>query len=124
VALLAAVPAARPAQPAGAADSGGGAACFFRRDWQGGWKATPDARTIYIVVAGRTYRLELQSPYPLLKSSWALLTNRDASNTICAPLDFRLVVSDRLGVHQPVIVTGMALLSPAEAASLPPDLRP
>ena len=37
------------------------APCFLRRNWVGGWKATPDARTIYIRVSGSVYRLELDS---------------------------------------------------------------
>ncbi|HTY49752.1 MAG TPA: hypothetical protein VMB48_08675 [Steroidobacteraceae bacterium] len=123
VVMLAAAPAARPAGAAGAADTGG-AACFFRRQWRGTWKTAPDSRAIYINVSGRTYRLDLQAPYPLLGSAWARLTDRDASNTICSPDDFRLVVSDRIGVHQQVIVTRMTLLTAAQAAALPPALRP
>ncbi|HEX3838153.1 MAG TPA: hypothetical protein VHW25_14415 [Steroidobacteraceae bacterium] len=98
--------------------------CFNRREWKGLWKTAPDARTMYIKVAHRVYRLDLDTAYPLLKSPWALLSNTDASNVICNPIDFRLVVSDRLGVSQSVIVRHMSVLAPAEVASLPKDLRP
>ncbi|MGH8227264.1 MAG: hypothetical protein ACREU3_05050 [Steroidobacteraceae bacterium] len=102
----------------------GAAPCFFRQQWKGLWKVTPDARTMYVRVARRVYRLELATAYPLLKSPWAVVSDRDSSNTICSPIDFRLVVTDRLGAHQAVIVKHMARLTPAEAASLPKKLRP
>jgi len=98
--------------------------CFNRREWKGLWKTAPDARTMYIKVSYRVYRLDLDDAYPLLKSPWALLSNSDASNVICSPIDFRLVVSDRIGVRQAIIVRHMSVLTPAEAGALPKDLRP
>lgn len=104
--------------------------CFFRNNWspdQGGsgrWKVTPDARTMYIKVAGRVYRLDLVEPYPMLKSPWAILSDTDSSNTICSALDFKLSVTDRLGNWEAPIVKKMTLLTPEEVAALPKDLRP
>ncbi len=100
------------------------APCFFRREWKGTWKTTPDSRTIYIGVAHQIYRLDLDSAYPLLKSPWAVLYNRDSSNSICSAIDFKLVLSNQLGVREAVIVRRLTRLTPAEAASLPKSLRP
>ena len=98
--------------------------CFFRRDWTRTWKVTPDARTMYINVAGSVYRLDLVEPYPLLKSTWAVLSDTDSSNTICSASDFKLSVTDRLGNWQAPIVKKMTRLSPGEVAALPKNLRP
>lgn len=114
--------AAEPASPDNAGQAQG--SCFIRRDWTGLWTMAPDARTMYIDVAHRTYRLDLDAPYTLLKSPWALLSNRDSSDVICSAVDFRLVVSDRIGTKQNVIVRHLTLLTAAEAAALPKDLRP
>jgi hypothetical protein len=106
-----------------AADSAS-APCFFRRDWKGGWKVTPDARTIYIPVSGSIYRLDLQSSYQVLKDPWAILSNEDSIDTICSPLDFRLTVSNQVGIVQSPIVKKMTRLTPEQAAALPKKLRP
>ncbi len=100
------------------------APCFLRRAWLGGWRATPDARTIYIRASGSIYRLELQSSYSLLKDPFASLINRGTSDTICRPLDFRLTVSNRVGIAQWPIVKQMTRLTPDEAAALPKKLKP
>lgn len=98
--------------------------CFLLREWSGLWKVTPDSRTMYIRAAGRVYRLDLATAYPLLKSPWAVVSYRDSSNTICSALDLRLVVTDRLGAFYQIIVKKMTLLTPAEAATLPKSLQP
>lgn len=126
-ALLAAAPAfARAPASAGSEAAGGSgqAPCFFLRDWKHLWKTTANARAIYISVSRRIYRLDLAAAYPLLKSPFAVLEYRDSSSTVCSPIDLRLVVTDRLGVHEAVIVKQMTLLTPSEAASLPRNLRP
>ncbi len=107
-----------------AVGAAGPAPCFFRQEWTGGWKATPDARTIYISVSGSIYRLDLDTSYPLLQSPWAQLFDRDSSNTICKAIDFRLVVYDQIAIREAVIVRRLTRLTPAEAASLPKSLRP
>lgn len=98
--------------------------CFFRRDWLGGWKVSPDARTIYLGVSGSIYRLDLAASYPFLKNPFALLVNKGATDMICTPLDFDLTVSNRAGGVEGVIVKRMTRLTPAEAAALPRSLRP
>ncbi len=99
-------------------------ACFFRRQWSGAWKTTPDARTVYISVNHRIYRLDLDFAYPLLKSTWTVLSDRDSSDTICNAVDFKLVASDQLGIREAVIVRRLTPLTHAEAASLPKSLQP
>ena len=98
--------------------------CFFRRQWNGSWKVSPDARTIYIDVSGTIYRLDLQAPYQVLRDPWATLINSGSSNTICSALDLRLKVSNQAGIQQWPLVKHMTRLSPEEAAELPKELRP
>lgn len=112
------------AAPAQAAGKSGSAPCFFLREWSGHWKTSPDARAMYISVSHHVYRLELAAAYPLLKSQWAVLLYRDSSNTICSPNDFRIVVSDQIGVKEQVIVRHMTRLTAAQVAALPKTLRP
>jgi hypothetical protein len=118
--------------PAGAADVASGPAdatgttgsCFHLRSWLGRWTTAPDARTIYINVSHRIYRLDLDAAYPLLQSPFSVLEYRDSSSVICGPLDFRLVVSDRIGTKEDVIVRHVTVLTADEAAALPKALRP
>jgi hypothetical protein len=100
------------------------ASCFFRRAWLGGWRATPDGRTIYIRVSNTIYRLELRSSYSLLTDPFATLINRGSADTICTPLDFTLTVYNREGVVQWPLVKEMTRLTPDQAAALPKKLRP
>ncbi|MGB6452075.1 MAG: hypothetical protein WBE92_15095 [Steroidobacteraceae bacterium] len=126
---LAGLPSSVLAQGSNSADSQAGdvtgpAPCFFRGQWTGNWKATPDARTVYIAVNHRIYRLDLDAAYPLLNSTWTVLSDWDSSNTICNAVDFKLVASDQLGLKEAVIVRRLTPLTHAEAASLPKSLRP
>jgi hypothetical protein len=98
--------------------------CFFRRAWLDGWRATPDARAIYIRVSNTIYRLDLQSSYSLLKDPFSMLINRGTADTICTPLDLTLTVSNRAGLVQWPIVKQMTRLTPDQAAALPKKLRP
>ncbi|GEM_PF-4521664 len=116
--------AASASDATGAAVPSGGAGCFLRRDWTGGWRVTPDARTIYIRVSGSIYRLDLQSSYSLLKDPFAILSDKDSADTICTSLDFRLTVSNQAGIEQWPIVKRMTRLTPQQAAALPKKLRP
>ena len=124
LALCAAAGFAPPAIASATAAQSAAAPCFFRRDWRGGWKAAPDARAIYIRVSGSVYRLGLQSSYSLLKDPFAILSNKDSAEQICTPLDFRLIVSNRVGAEQSPIVTSMTRLTPQAVAALPKRLRP
>lgn len=112
-----------PAQD-GASPHSEATSCFLRRNWDGGWKATKDSRTIYIKVSERVYRLDLAAPYSLLRSPWAVLGNRGPNGMICSGNDFDLWVSDRTGVEQWPVVKSLTRLTPAQAAALPKKLRP
>ncbi len=105
-------------------DPPGGASCFFLRQWNGLWTLAPDSRTMYIRAAGRVYRLDLVTAYPLLRSRWAVVSYHDSSNTICGPLDLKLVVTDQLGAFMRILVNKVTLLTPDEAAALPKSLQP
>lgn len=115
---LAAAVAADPAPGSGAAP------CFFLKSWKGRWKTAPDSRAMYISVSHHVYRLDLAEAYPLLKSPWAVLVYRDSGSTICGPSDFRIVLSNQIGVRERIIVRKMTRLTPAEVAALPKKLRP
>lgn len=120
------VPGDTPAAPRlfSIADESAQPGCFFRRNWLGGWRASPDARSIYINVSGTVYRLDLVASYSLLKDPFAVLINRGSSETICTPLDFRLTVSNRVGGIQSPIVKRITQLTPEEAKALPKKLQP
>lgn len=98
--------------------------CFFRRNWDGGWKTTSDARTIYIRVSGAVYRLDLQASYPLLRDPWATLIDKGSTDSICSPLDFRFTVSNKVGGEEWPLVKHMTRLTPEEVARLPKQQRP
>ena len=110
------------AQPA---DISRGGACFFSREFQQ-WRA-PDANTIYIRVGvSRFYRLDLAAPCPpLLFLNTRLVTVFHGSDTICAPIDWDLRVSQYPeGVTERCVVKAMTPMTPAELASIPPQFRP
>ena len=100
-------------------------ACFLRRDWDGGFRVTPDSKTVYIRVSHHwIYRLDLAAPSPLLQSAFAVLNNRGTNDSICSPLDFQLLVSDHTGAQEPSIVSKVTRLTDAEAKALPKKLQP
>lgn len=99
--------------------------CFASRDWNG-WKASPDAKSIYIRVGrDKLYRIDLASACPALRGIGVhLVTRIHGSPWICHPLDLDLKVSDGHGFKTPCIVSDITRLSPEAAAALPKDLRP
>ncbi len=107
-----------------AAASPAPAQCFYSNDWHG-WKATPDAKSIYISVGvNRLYRIDLASACPMLRTpNVSLLTEMRGSSSICGPLDLNLSVSDG-GFKTPCIVENITPLSAAEASALPKSMRP
>jgi hypothetical protein len=128
--LLAAGSASPPAIAVASADQPASSdnnqpACFLRRDWDGGFRVTPDSKTVYIRVSHHwIYRLDLAAPSPLLQSAFAVLNNRGTNDSICSPLDFRLVVSDHTGAQEPSLVSKLTRLTDEEAKALPMKLRP
>jgi len=117
--LLAPIASAQPQQP------NGGSACFFSRDFQG-WRS-PDPSTILIRVGvNRFYRLDLSAPCPTLEfPSTHLVSVFHGSDTICAPIDWDLRVSQYpQGITEQCIVKSMTRLTPDQVASIPSKLRP
>ena len=100
-------------------------ACFFTTQFRH-WKAA-DEKTIYIsVLPNRYYHLDLSGRCPaLLWPDAHLVTVFRGSNSVCSALDWDLKVSQGpSGISEPCIVRKMTLLSPAEAAAIPPRFKP
>jgi hypothetical protein len=99
--------------------------CFFPNEWNG-WKATPDAKAIYLRVGvSKIYRLDLADACEELQEPDAhLITKLRGSDSYCNALDFDLSVSEPHGIPTPCIVSKMTQLTPDEAAALPKNLRP
>ena len=98
--------------------------CFFLRSWDGQWKVSPDAKSLYVQESGSIWRWDLRQPVDLLKSTWAVLNTSGSHDAVCQPTDLRLIVSDRLGAQIVAIVNTITKLSPEEAAQLPKELHP
>lgn len=112
--------------PAFAADTKPPPKCFFPTEWDGGWKATPDSKSIYIGVGiHRVYRLDLASECPELNAPESrLITKMRGSSAICDALDIDLYVGDSNGFKSPCIVKTITPLTDDEAKALPKSLRP
>jgi hypothetical protein len=99
--------------------------CFYPKDF-GGWKATPDSKSIYIRVgANRVYRLDLAGAcFELQAPDAHLITHLRGSGMYCTALDFDLKVSEDRGIAIPCIVSGMTELTPDQTAALAKNLQP
>lgn len=101
-------------------------ACFLISQFRG-WKA-PDTRTIFIRVGlDRVYRLDLASTCSLLAMpNVHLITKTRGPDLVCSAIDWDLSVSESPpgNIPEACIVKRMTLLSPAEAAAIPPRYRP
>jgi len=101
-------------------------ACFLINQFNG-WKA-PDTKTIYIRVGlDRYYRLDLANTCSLLAMpNVHLITKTRGPDLVCSAIDWDLSVSESPpgNIPEPCIVRKMTLLSPAEAAAIPPKFRP
>jgi hypothetical protein len=94
--------------------------CFLSRDWQG-WSAPGDSNVILLKVRMHdVWRLELTPGTHVHKYPDYMLVNRiRGSSWLCSPLDFDLMLSDHHGFRQPLIVTKVSKLTPAEVAAIP-----
>jgi len=99
--------------------------CFTPREFSS-WKATPDARSIYLRVGGsKVYRLDLADQCSALRDPDVHLNLRlHGAGTFCTALDFDIDVSEGNGVSTPCLASRLSQLSPNEASALPTDLRP
>ena len=98
--------------------------CFFLRAWDGQWKVSPDAKSLYVQESGSIWRWDLRQPVDLLKSTWAVLDTSGTHDAVCEGTDLHLIVSDRLGARIIAIVNTITKLSPEEASQLPKELHP
>lgn len=100
--------------------------CFPINEMQG-WKA-PDSKTIFIRVnLNQYYRLDLSAACPMLTMPDShLITKVRGSNLICTAVDWDLSVSQPPpgAIPEPCIVKQMTLLTPQEAAAIPPKFKP
>ena len=100
--------------------------CFLINQFNG-WKA-PDTKTIYIRVGlDRVYRLDLANTCSLLAMpNVHLITKTRGPDLVCSAIDWDLSVSESPpgNIPEPCIVKKMTLLSPEEAAAIPPKFRP
>lgn len=98
--------------------------CFFSNDWRG-WKASPDARSIYIRVGVRQiYKVDFTAQCPFLTQPLARLITSTPTGTVCRPLDLDIKVATPGGFPTPCLVDRLTALTPAEAAALPKALTP
>ncbi len=97
--------------------------CFLARDWSG-WKASADAKTLYIRVGvSRVFKLDLAASCPALNMPGVHLVTHLQGPWICHALDLDLHVADR-HMSTPCIVSKVAPLTTEEATALPPALHP
>ena len=101
-------------------------ACFPITEFRG-WKA-PDNKTIFIRVGlDRVFRLDLANTCSMLTMPGThLITKTRGPDLVCSAIDWDLSVSQTppANIPEPCIVRTMTLLSPEEAAAIPPKLRP
>ncbi|MDE2488901.1 MAG: hypothetical protein KGO51_16030 [Alphaproteobacteria bacterium] len=124
LALLSAAALAVPAAEAAPAKSGHNE-CFLSSDWDG-WSAPGDSDFIYLRVRMHDiWRLDLTPGTHVHKDPGYFLVNRvRGSNWLCSPLDFDLTLTDHHGFSEPLIVTKVRKLTPAEIAAIPKKQLP
>jgi hypothetical protein len=124
--LTASAPALAASAPA---DTAGPAAkpartCFYLSDWSG-WTA-PDRNTLYLRVRNRdVYRVDLSHGTSQLTSPGVhLVSIVRGGDSVCAPLDLDLRVSDGFGFAMPIRAKTITKLSTEEIAAIPKKDRP
>lgn len=112
-------PAQRDAKPSGD--------CFLSRDWDG-WSvpAAGKGDVLYLRIRPNdVFRVELTPGSGARKGGNTFLVNEvRGSPWICSPLDLDLVLSDNLGLRQPLIARSLRRLTPQEVAAIPRNERP
>lgn len=99
----------------------------FRMSQMRGWKPLPDASGFYFRVNMRdVWVAHFSGSCPMIKRPGVHLVNKVTNDMICSPVEFDVRVSDNIPGFAPVpcIVSEYHQLSPAEAAALPPKLKP
>jgi hypothetical protein len=98
--------------------------CFYLSDWRG-WTA-PDKDTLYMKVRGRdVYRVDLSwGSNQLTWPGTHLVSIVRGSDSICAPLDLDLRVSDGMGFSMPIRAKTITKLTPEQVQEIPKKYRP
>jgi hypothetical protein len=111
-------PAAKDATPRAARS------CFYLSDWDG-WSA-PDKNTLYMKVRNRdVYRVDLSYGTSQLTSPGVhLVSIVRGVDSVCAPLDLDLRVSDGFGFATPIRAKTITKLTPEQIAAIPKKDRP
>ena len=111
-------PAAKDAAPRAARS------CFYLSDWDG-WSA-PDKNTLYLKVRNRdVYRVDLAHGTNQLTSPGVhLVSVVRGVDSVCAPLDLDLRVSDGFGMDMPIRAKTITKLTREEIAAIPKKDRP
>jgi hypothetical protein len=122
VLLAAAAPAL--AAPADQAKPRPARSCFSLSDWDN-WSA-PDKDTLYLKVRNRdVYQVDLSHGTNMLTSPGVhLVSIQRGVNTVCAPIDLDLRVSDGYGMAMPIMAKSITKLSPEQIAAIPKKDRP
>ncbi len=111
-------PAAKDAAPRAARS------CFYLSDWDG-WSA-PNKDTLYLKVRNRdVYRVDLAHGTNQLTSPGVhLVSVVRGVDSVCAPLDLDLRVSDGFGMAMPIRAKTITKLTREEIAAIPKKDRP
>ncbi len=93
--------------------------CFFTRNWDS-WHA-PDANTIYLKISMHDiYRVDLSSGSDLLTWPDAHIINKvRGTDSVCAPIDLDLSVSNGHGIQEFLIAKAITKLTPEQIAAIP-----
>jgi hypothetical protein len=102
--------------------------CFESHNWDGGWTASNDAKTMYIkVLMHDVYRVDLVGACPELGYPGArIITVFRGPTQVCSAVDLDMKVSDGGpgAIAAPCLVDRITPMSPAEVKDLPAKLRP
>ena len=98
--------------------------CFYLSDWDG-WSA-PNKDTLYLKVRNRdVYRVDLAHGTNQLTSPGVhLVSVVRGVDSVCAPLDLDLRVSDGFGMAMPIRAKTITKLTRQEIAAIPKKDRP
>ena len=112
------------AQPAA---SSAGSQCFDYADMRG-HTFSPDNRTIYLNIADReVFQLDVDGTClgGAISGDPLVIVRRGGSGpSVCSPVDLDISVKGAGDVTKQCIVRSIRRLTPAEAAALPPKVRP
>ena len=98
--------------------------CFFLSQWESWHAPSPDV--IYMRVRLKdVYRIDLSHGTEMLQDPFAHLINRvEGPDSVCAPIDLNLSVSDSDGMREPLFVKAITKLTPDQIAAIPAKDRP